>query len=344
MESIPLSEGQLMVTDPDDHSLLVSNRNLIAGALAADPQILAHMRETCPEVPAGLMLHCPALPEAAELPACEAYIQECRKIFQPLLKLHADFYYLHGLSNFHALRAAVLAVTDLSGAALMAELPVDADCRMEDGTDCVAAIAVLQRIGVSTVVLTASEPEDLPEALHAIAPYARISLGVRCPAVWLLRGIDLPNVELFVPVANERARRLADLVQMRTVNGINTIIPRELDDVVLAPDGRDAHFIDWTTSISDEISCDHLLCERLIELEDEAPAAFKLLLEEDEDVIALEENLYMITRPVCLCAESPELLEKALRVYAGLALYDGTWEQEPRILKYFSEKYGLICM
>ncbi len=344
MESIPLSEGQLMVTDPDDHSLLVSNQELIAGALAADPQIFARMRETCPEIPVGLMLACPTLPKDDVLPACEAYIAECRKRFQPLLQLHADFYYLHGVSNFHALRAAVLAVTDLSGAALMAELPVDADCRMEDGTDCVAAVAVLQRIGVSTVVLTASEPEDLPEALHGIAPYARISLGVRCPAVWLLRGLDLPNVELFVPMANERARRLADLVQLRRVNGTQTIVPRELDDVVLAPDGRDAHFIDWTTSISDEISCDHLLGERLIELEDEAPAAFKLLLEEEEDVIALEENLYMITRPVCLCAESPELLEKALRVYAGLALYDGTWEQEARILKYFSEKYGLICM
>ena len=39
-----------------------------------------------------------------------------------------------------------------------------------------------------------------------------------------------------------------------------------------------------------------------------------------------------------------EFSAKALRIYCGLALYDGTWEQEPRILKYFTEKYGLICM
>lgn len=344
MEPIPLSDGQLIVTDPDDHTLIVSNPKRIAGALAANPEIFARLRETCPQVPTGLMIQCPEWDEDAEPPATEAYIQKCRKVFGTFLRHHADFYYLHGLSGFHALRAAVLAMTDLCGAALMVELPVDADAHMEDGTDCVAAVAVLQRIGVSTIILTASEPEDLPEALNAIAPYARLSLGVRCPAVWLLRNLELPNVELFVPVPTERARRLADLVYMRAARGTNTIIPRNLDDVVLAPDGRDAHFIDWTTGISDEISCDHLLGERLIELEDEAPAAFKLLLEEEEDVIALEENLYMITRPVCLCAESPELLEKALRVYAGLALYDGTWEQEARILKYFSEKYGLICM
>lgn len=344
MESIPLSGGQLIVTNPDDHSLIAKNPELIAGALAADPEILARLREACSEVPAGLMVRCPELPEDMEAPIVEAYMHECRKAFRPLLQHHADFYYLYGAANFYALRAAVLAMTDLSGAALMAELPVDADARMEDGTDCLAAVAVLQRIGVSTIILTASEPEDLPDALNEVAPYARVSLGVRCPAVWLLRDMALPNVELFVPMPTERARRLADLVRMRSGSGSDTVIPRELDDVVLAPDGRDAHFIDWTTSISDEICCDHLLCERLIELEDEAPAAFKLLLEEEEDVIVLEENLYMITRPVCLCAESPELLEKALRVYAGLALYDGTWEQEGRILKYFSEKYGLICM
>lgn len=344
MEPIPLSGGQLIVTNPDDHTLIASNPELIAGALAADLETLARLRETCAEVPVGLMVRCPELPEDMESPIVETYIHGCRKIFQPLLQHHADFYYLYGAVNFYALRAAVLAITDLSGSALMAELPVDADAHMEDGTDCLAAVAVLQRIGVSTIILTASEPEDLPDALNEVAPYARVSLGVRCPAVWLLRDLALPNVELFVPMPTERARRLADLVRMRSGSGADTVIPRELDDVVLAPDGRDAHFIDWTTSISDEISCDHLLCERLIELEDEAPAAFKLLLEEEEDVLVLEENLYMITRPVCLCAESPELLEKALRVYAGLALYDGTWEQEGRILKYFSEKYGLICM
>lgn len=342
MEPIPLSGGQLILTNPDDHTLLARDPSLIGGALAHNLEDLQKMRMTCPEVPVGLMAACPPLPEDREVPLCERYIQSCRAAFKPFVREQAAFYYLHGAENFRALRAAVLAMTDLSGAALMAELPVDADGRMEDGTDVLAAVGVLQRIGVSTIILTAEESQDLTDALRVIAPYARVSLGVRCPAVWLLRNMELPNVELFVPVSHERARRLADLVRTRPSG--RTVIPRELDDVVLVPDGRDAHFIDWTTGISDEIPCDHELDERLIELEDQAPAAFKLLIEEEEDVITLEENLYMITRPVCLCAESPELLEKALRVYAGLALYDGTWEQEERILKYFSEKYGLICM
>ena len=108
------------------------------------------------------------------------------------------------------------------------------------------------------------------------------------------------------------------------------------------PDGRDAHFVDPTTDISDEIECGTHLSEQLIALEDEEPAAFKLVLEEEGDLVALEEEMYMIARPICLCAEDPALLERALRIYCGLALYDGTWELEEHVLRNFEEKYGMI--
>ena len=63
----------------------------------------------------------------------------------------------------------------------------------------------------------------------------------------------------------------------------------------------------------------------------------------DAMVKAAEVRL-LLSRPVCLCAEDPELLEKALRIYVGLALYDGTWEQDPAVVKYFCEKYGMIWL
>ena len=34
--------------------------------------------------------------------------------------------------------------------------------------------------------------------------------------------------------------------------------------------------------------------------------------------------------------------EQGLRVYPGLALYDGTWEQPEDVLHYLEQKYGLI--
>ena len=82
----------------------------------------------------------------------------------------------------------------------------------------------------------------------------------------------------------------------------------------------------------------------LLEIEDEEAAALKLLLHEEDDLYNLETDGYMLSRPVCLYAEHPELLEKALRVYPGLAIYDGTWEIAPAVARYFSEKYGMICL
>ena len=93
--------------------------------------------------------------------------------------------------------------------------------------------------------------------------------------------------------------------------------------------------------ISDEIECGPHLDEDLIEAEDDS-GAFKLLLETEEDVVTLEESRYMISRPLCLCAESADLLEQGLRVFPGLALYDGTWEQEDAVISYFETKYGMI--
>ena len=253
----------------------------------------------------------------------------------------AAFYYLYGADDFQSLRAAVIAMTDLCGKTIVTEIHVGEDARMQDNTDALAALGVLQRIGVSTMVFTSDMPEQLEDTLERVAPYARISIGVRVPVQWLNDNIKLTNVEMLLPDESENADMLCNALKKyksgRTAS-------RDHDDYILAPDGRDAHFIDAVTDISDEIECDHKLQERLLEIEDEEAAALKLMLTEEDDLYNLEEDLYMLTRPVCLCAATPELLEKALRIYSGLAIYDGTWELTPEVAKYFCEKYGMILL
>jgi len=58
----------------------------------------------------------------------------------------------------------------------------------------------------------------------------------------------------------------------------------------------------------------------------------------------LAENQVMLNRPVCLEAEDPELLEEALRVFDGIALYDGTWELDEDTLEYFCRHYGMVSL
>ena len=201
-----------------------------------------------------------------------------------------------------------------------------------------AAIGVLQRIGVTTVILRARSMEELSEALEKTAPYARLSLGVCVPSAWIDENLPFYNTEIVVPAEGDSVSALLRALDEKA--DCRSIV-RDHDDFILAPDGTNAHFIDPTIDISDEIECGPRLGEDLLEAEDDS-GAFKLVLETEDDLVALEECRYMISRPICLCAENADLLEKGLRVFPGLALYDGTWEQPDEVVHYWERKYGLV--
>lgn len=340
MEDIPLRHSQqIILTSEDAIPLYREEQSRFAGALAPDGETCAAWVEQLDSLPVGLALDCPPVAEEGERPRTVHYISLCKEAFRKQLHEAAAFYYLRGAETFFALRAAVLALGDLSGRTVIAELNVhDDEARLEDGTELVAAVGVLQRIGVSTVVLTAPDPDSLTEALDRVAPYARLSVGVAIHSAWLRADTTLYNTELYLPVDHDDERQLLDALKAH--RGGRTVA-RDHDDFILAPDGNNAHFIAPTVDISDEIECGHRLGESLLDAEEET-GALKLVLETEEDVVALEECRYLISRPVCLCAESPELLEQGLRVFPGLALYDGTWEQEEEMLHYWEQKYGLI--
>ena len=332
---------QILLTNPAALSLCREQPERFAGAIAPDGATCAAWAQSLAPMPVGLTLDCPPVPDAEECgrPVTMAYIKRCKQAFRPLLHDDAAFYCLRGAPTFAALRAAVLALGDVCGRTVIAELLVDDDeGHLSDGTDVRAAVGVLQRIGVTTVILTAHDPHSITEALDMTAPYARLSLGVCVHSAWLRAQTTLYNTEIFLPAEHDDTARLLAAIDAHTGGAV---VERDHDDFILAPDGKNAHFIDPTIDISDEIECGPRLEEALIAAEDDA-GALKLVLETEDDVIALEEYWYMISRPLCLCAESADLLEQGLRVYPGLALYDGTWEQPEEVVHYLEQKYGLI--
>ena len=189
---IPLCQSehkpQLLLNDPAAISLYHTAPEKFAGALAPNAELCDAWAEELAPLPVGLALACPPEPDAehCERPITMHYIEQCKEVFRPLLHDDAAFYYLHGAPTFPALRAAVLALGDLCGRTVIAELHVEDDeGHLPDGTDVRAAIGVLQRIGVTTVLISAHDPESLTQALEIAAPYARLSLGVCMHADWL---------------------------------------------------------------------------------------------------------------------------------------------------------------
>ena len=152
---IPLCQSehkpQLLLNDPAAISLYHTAPEKFAGALAPNAELCDAWAEELAPLPVGLALACPPEPDAehCERPITMHYIEQCKEVFRPLLHDDAAFYYLHGAPTFPALRAAVLALGDLCGRTVIAELHVEDDeGHLPDGTDVRAAIGVLQRIGV----------------------------------------------------------------------------------------------------------------------------------------------------------------------------------------------------
>lgn len=344
MDPIPLCQKTILLTESNHLQLYRKHATLCAAALApsipACPAVAEAIGGKIPFGPVFSSIPGPKEPSVNYPDATETLIERYKEQLRPVLSEQTDFFYLRSTDSFASLRCAVLAATDLCGQTLLAEIQIAPDGLLPFGTHPTAAIGVLQRIGVSTVILNCEDPDVLEHALMQCAPHARISLGIRIHPTWLTDARHFPCAEVFMPKQPEDTPAL--VTALEHWHGFTSCI-RDEDDFLMAPDGTRAHFIHPTVDISAEIPLDSHLSERLLEAEDDS-GAIKLVFECEEDLIRFEEEVFMLTRPVCLCAEQPELLERALRIYPGLALYDGTWELEPRILKYFSEKYGMICL
>ena len=59
-----------------------------------------------------------------------------------------------------------------------------------------------------------------------------------------------------------------------------------------------------------------------------------------EDIDTFADCQYMINKPLCIVCDDADILESALRVYQGRALYEGALSEEE--LLPLCDKYGLI--
>lgn len=127
---VPLSQSgrkpQLMLTSPDDVPLWREHPDRFAGAVALDGAACDEWERTLDPLPVGIALDCPPVPdeedEDTERPVTLYYIGLCKDAFRGRLHEDAAFYYLRGSETFAALRAAVLALGDICGRTVIAEL------------------------------------------------------------------------------------------------------------------------------------------------------------------------------------------------------------------------------
>lgn len=80
--------------------------------------------------------------------------------------------------------------------------------------------------------------------------------------------------------------------------------------------------------------------DRLADALDGSEPMVALRISAWEDIDALTDVQYLLSKPLCLVCDDAELLEAALRAYQGRALYEGTLPEAA--LLPLCDRYGLL--
>lgn len=266
-----------------------------------------------------------------------------------------DLYLIETMTDMAEARAAVLAVKETDPhKPVLVTFYCDEEGRTPAGVDVLAALIVMQGMGVTAFGLNCAPPQVILEQMERLAPYASIPLAAQpCSlesppegfAAWAEPYAAL-GVRLFGGCCHTGPEKIAALGRAVAGLDLGEFVPKERDpDVIPCASEREARFITPDVDMSEPIECTSDLLEDIVEVEENVPVgAIKIEILEEDDVQIFAEHQYAVQDALCLWSDVPELLEKALRVYQGRAIYDGTGELEPEDLTPLVKKYGLILL
>ncbi len=270
-----------------------------------------------------------------------------------------DIYVIETMMTLAEARAAVLAVKSISDKPVFVTFTCDETGRSLTGTDVTAVLQVMQGMGVDAFGLNCSVgPDQMLIQLKRLQEVSRIPLIAK-PNAGLPIIVDgetvypaspeefaeyIPalaeaGVEIFGGCCGTRKehilaiREALESVKMQAPSPQNT-------DKLPAATGSDLFFLEPTAAYDHILSCDAELEDKLEDEGDFDAVLTAVKLTSEEELAYFEEAQTMIKKPLCLICDDQKLLEKALRLYQGRALYEGGISEE--MLVPLVRKYGLI--
>ena len=228
-------------------------------------------------------------------------------------------------------RAAVLAVRSVSDKPIFVTFTCDENGRSVSGTDITAALVVLQGMGIDAFGLNCSAgPEQMLLQLKRLREYARVPL------------IAKPNAGMPIIENGETVYRCTgEEFTARALGGavITPPAPQHTNELPAATEKLPFPLpvdVSWHTVVDLTGDAEETLTAAL----DSGETVLALRIASWDDVQALADYQYMLTKPVCFVCDDTQLLEAALRAYQGRALYDGALPEDT--LLPLCAKYGLL--
>ena len=270
-----------------------------------------------------------------------------------------DLFVIETMMTLPEARAAVLAVKSVSRKPVFVSFTCDEKGRTLTGTDVAAALLVMQGMGVDAFGLNCSVgPEDMLKQLRRLSAYAEVPLiakpnaGVpeivdgktvyRCTPeefAACVPELAAAGVAIYGGCCGTEAGHIQRLVACTRDADIQPPKPERPDLLPLATEKVPA-LLPADVSCGAVLPCDESLGEALETAEESADPVTAIRIESAEQLPVFTENQFAVTKPLCILTEDAAVLEQALRLYQGRAMYEGDLPEA--VLAPLRGKYGLV--
>ena len=296
-------------------------------------------------------------------PLGEASFEELVDIYAEqaagLEKAGVDLFVIETMMTLSYARAAVLAVRSVSEKPIFVTFTCDESGRSLSGTDVTAALVVLQGMGISAFGLNCSTgPEQMLAQLKRLHKFARVPLIAKpnagmpqivdgktvydCPpdefTAFVQPMLDV-GVAIFGGCCGTTSEHIAAL--SRALKGAKFARPApEHSDMLPASTEKEPMFLPVDAKHGKVLCVTNEFEDNLADELDSDDVMIAVRLSDWEDVDTFADCQYMISKPLCIVCDDADVLESALRVYQGRALYEGSLSE--KALLPLCDKYGLI--
>lgn len=270
-----------------------------------------------------------------------------REQIRSLDEAGADFLLLDGLHSLSDLRAALLAART-TGLPVLVLISVDSGGRTMTGGGLLPALITLQAMGADAVGLSCAAKPDLAEEFRRMQQHAAVPFAARLKPNGLSSGelaeAAVPFLEAGVRILGAGAGAGPEHVKAlaRIVKKFGPPVLPEEPDCDAAAIEQEAFFLGDDIILSDPIRCTSSLADDLIDLDDEQVTAALVDVTGMDDAALLGEAGSMTRLPIAVHADSPTVLDAALRYFQGRLIIDSNCQIERETLEPLAAKYGAI--
>ncbi|HEX3017666.1 MAG TPA: homocysteine S-methyltransferase family protein [Caproicibacter sp.] len=271
-----------------------------------------------------------------------------REQVSALDEVGADFLLLNRQTSLADMRAALLAARS-TNLPVFACLALDENGMTKAGTQFLPALITLQAMGADAVGICGVPDEKMLSEIHGAVPHASVPLIViadskpgQTPEEYAetVQPLLDAGVRIVGCGQNTTAEHLKQLKDNMKKYG-SPEIPEEPDCYAAAIE-REAFFLGDDIIFSKPIRCSSSLSDDLIDLDDEQVSAALVDITSIDDAALLGQSSSMTKLSAAVRADSPTVLEAALRYFQGRLIIDSGSPIEREVLEPLAAKYGAI--